>query len=133
MWDFGDGNTSTSVDPSHTYAANGTYTVILVITDSCGGDQISQTVNVGGIGINELSTVDLTVYPNPSNGMFTIEASSSMESVEITDLSGKVVLAKSVTGMDALLDAQSIANGAYIVTVRFSNGTKQLVRIEVLK
>ncbi len=29
MWDFGDGNTSTSSDPSHLYASPGTYTVCL--------------------------------------------------------------------------------------------------------
>jgi M6 family metalloprotease-like protein len=33
-WDFGDGNTSTQQNPSHTYAANGTYTVSLTASDS---------------------------------------------------------------------------------------------------
>lgn len=31
-WDFGDGNTSTSVNPTHNYATPGTYTVTLVVT-----------------------------------------------------------------------------------------------------
>lgn len=31
LWDFGDGNTSTLEDPTHTYAMNGTYTVCLVV------------------------------------------------------------------------------------------------------
>ncbi len=30
LWDFGDGNTSTSLSPSHTYTALGTYTVTLI-------------------------------------------------------------------------------------------------------
>ncbi len=33
-WDFGDGNTSSIQDPTHTYASNGTYLVCLVATDS---------------------------------------------------------------------------------------------------
>ena len=33
-WDFGDGNTSTQQHPTHTYAANGTYTVSLTASDS---------------------------------------------------------------------------------------------------
>jgi PKD repeat protein len=33
-WTFGDGGTSTQVSPSHTYAAGGTYTVILTVTDN---------------------------------------------------------------------------------------------------
>lgn len=36
-WDFGDGNTSSSQNPSHTYATFGRYTVCLTATDVCGG------------------------------------------------------------------------------------------------
>ena len=32
-WSFGDGATSTSQSPQHTYAANGTYTATLVVSD----------------------------------------------------------------------------------------------------
>lgn len=36
QWDFGDGNTSTSTNPAHVYAAPGTYSVKLIVTDSFG-------------------------------------------------------------------------------------------------
>ena len=45
-WDFGDGNTSTQQNPSHTYVDNGTYTVQLIITDDCGVDTITTSVTV---------------------------------------------------------------------------------------
>ena len=35
-WDFGDGSTSTAANPSHTYAAGGTYKVSLTATDNAG-------------------------------------------------------------------------------------------------
>lgn len=35
-WDFGDSNTSTVQNPSHTYATGGTYNVCLIVTDACG-------------------------------------------------------------------------------------------------
>ena len=46
-WNFGDGDTSTSTNPSHTFAVAGTYTVSLTVTDNQGGtDSTSQGVTV---------------------------------------------------------------------------------------
>lgn len=42
LWDFGDGTTSTLEDPVHTYAANGTYTVTLIATNSYGSDTLEK-------------------------------------------------------------------------------------------
>ncbi len=36
LWDFGDGSTSTLAEPAHTYAAAGTYSVTLTVTDNEG-------------------------------------------------------------------------------------------------
>ena len=45
-WDFGDGNGSTDSDPSHTYDMDGTYTVILIASNSCGDDTTSLEVEI---------------------------------------------------------------------------------------
>jgi PKD repeat protein len=44
-WAFGDGNSSASASPTHTYTAGGTYSVILTATDIC-GNTYSQTLSV---------------------------------------------------------------------------------------
>ncbi|MFT5168943.1 MAG: PKD repeat protein [Saprospiraceae bacterium] len=46
LWDFGDGNTSTQQNPQHTYAAPGTYTVCLTVTNSAGSDVVCQNVDI---------------------------------------------------------------------------------------
>ena len=45
-WDFGDGNTSTVKDPSHTYTTAGDYTVTLTVDDGTDTDTTSQVVSV---------------------------------------------------------------------------------------
>ena len=46
FWDFGDGNTSNSQNPSHTYVAAGTYIVKLVVSNTVGSDSAVQTVTI---------------------------------------------------------------------------------------
>lgn len=46
LWNFGDGNTSTIVSPSHTFTTSGTFTVTLTATNSKGSNSSSQVVNV---------------------------------------------------------------------------------------
>ena len=43
LWDFGDGNTSTEQNPSHTYSYAGTFTVSLNATNSGGSDTVTRT------------------------------------------------------------------------------------------
>jgi len=45
-WDFGDGEHSTEQDPTHTYAADGVYTVTLTATNECGDAVVTHTVVV---------------------------------------------------------------------------------------
>jgi len=49
LWDFGDGSTSSLIDPMHSYTSPGTYTVCLTVTDSVNNctDQYCQNVIIG--------------------------------------------------------------------------------------
>ncbi len=46
LWNFGDGTTSTVPNATHTYTANGTYTICLIVSNSCGADTSCQTITV---------------------------------------------------------------------------------------
>lgn len=46
-WDFGDGSTAVTSDPTHQYTTNGTYTVTLTVTDTLGSTATtSQTLTI---------------------------------------------------------------------------------------
>jgi len=73
FWDFGDGNTSTLQNPTHTYTVAGTYTTCLTIANACGADSSCQSVIIAcplpGSAWSETSTeLDVTFTDNsPSN------------------------------------------------------------------
>ena len=76
-WDFGDGNTSAEQNPTHAYAADGTYTVTLTVTDDAGGtDSITQSVTVDDV-INDIPTADFTFSTNALEVTFTDESSDT--------------------------------------------------------
>lgn len=45
-WFFGDGNSSTETAPTHTYAGEGSYEIMLVANNECGTDTARQTVEI---------------------------------------------------------------------------------------
>lgn len=48
LWTFGDGNTSTRQNPTHTYDEPGTYAVTFRATNSLGSDEVTKFVQVTG-------------------------------------------------------------------------------------
>jgi PKD repeat protein len=80
VWDFGDGNTSSEANPSHTYERAGTYTVILTVygipaSGSILGpdDQVTQSITIEGPQtidylIGSWSPRNLKVGPYPGAG-----------------------------------------------------------------
>jgi len=46
LWEFGDGNMSGEINPTHTYAAAGTYNVRLTVTNAKGTDSVVKQVTV---------------------------------------------------------------------------------------
>ncbi|GIV30897.1 MAG: hypothetical protein KatS3mg029_0248 [Saprospiraceae bacterium] len=45
LWDFGDGQTASQLDPTHTYEFPGDYLVRLIATNGCGSDTASFTIS----------------------------------------------------------------------------------------
>ena len=78
MWDFGDGQTATGVSPTHSYAANGTFAVALVVTDDLGGSgETSKSMTIGNRAplIDSASPGPTVVLEAGLNQTFAVSAS----------------------------------------------------------
>ncbi|MEO8760214.1 MAG: T9SS type A sorting domain-containing protein [Bacteroidia bacterium] len=86
-----------------------------------------------GLGINKLSVNSkIVIYPNPNNGNFTIETSSSEKQIlQINDIAGKLVLKQNITSKISI-DASSLPNGVYTITI-IANGAVSNKRLIIVR
>ena len=66
LWDFGDGNTSTQANPTHTYTVDGEFTPTLTVTDNDGATATASTATIT-IVANELPTAVANGTPDKAN------------------------------------------------------------------
>jgi len=80
----------------------------------------------GGVGLDELSSANFKVYPNPGNGVFNVSLNENVSGevqVAVYDVTGRVVL-EDVQDQDVFtLDMTGAATGTYTVSLQTSNGT----------
>lgn len=70
IWDFGDGSSSTSTNPIHTYTASGNYTVKLIATNAFGCQDIEIINNL--ITVHPQPSPQISITPNSSCDINTI-------------------------------------------------------------
>ncbi|MCB0533806.1 MAG: T9SS type A sorting domain-containing protein [Saprospiraceae bacterium] len=77
LWDFGDGMTSTDLDPTHAYTQPGVYAVSMIATNPCGNSSVQYNVQIDSVTTGVYgpdSWLDwFVLYPNPNLGTFTVE------------------------------------------------------------
>ena len=86
------------------------------------------------IGIKENGNIydDLSLYPNPNNGSFTIDLKNKSQ-VIITNTLGETVLNQSMETGNQNLDIQSQSNGIYFIKITDAKGFSTTKKIVVQK
>lgn len=76
--------------------------------------------NPCGVGINQSNNKELSIFPNPSNGVFLIEGIAKNDIVKITNALGELCEVKITNNK---IDLSSHPNGVYLVVVNSSDGS----------
>lgn len=126
-WDFGDQSANaTTSSTSHTYTADGTYTITLTLYGQCDTITITETVVIEGLSIGSITADQklLVLYPNPASNQVVIENKHNynLKEVIVYNVLGQVVLQKSATNHNRIeLNVNHLPAGLYnakIVTVQ---------------
>lgn len=127
-WDFGDGGSSTSQNPSHTYTTNGTYTVSLVVSDGLNNEVETKSsfITVGPLGEDEsVWEKEISIYPNPARDHLQINTSIQVKSMSLMDLKGRLLLKNDDPGFNHSLNLGNLQEGVYILVIMTEQGNVQ--------
>ncbi|HTF04187.1 MAG TPA: PKD domain-containing protein, partial [Bacteroidia bacterium] len=140
-WDFGDGNYSTAMNPSHVYATNGTYYVCVTVYDSnqvfCDSTcyWVSAQSQVGTMDVNTVQQT-LAVSPNPGddalNVTFTANGAGTVK-IMLYDVSGRMAKEEAISLQGAgevnhKINTSDMAEGVYFIKIEV-NGVPAWTKI----
>ncbi|HEX7413210.1 MAG TPA: T9SS type A sorting domain-containing protein, partial [Bacteroidia bacterium] len=120
----GAGVTGNTFNPST--AGTGTFVITYSYTNvnNCTNTAAQNMVINACTGINQLATNNdqVTVYPNPNNGNFIVETSTTeAQTVQLFDLNGSLVLSQNINSK-ASIDASNLQNGVYYISIHSKEG-----------
>ena len=108
----------------------GTYSVSITDANNC---TLTLNYTVGStVSLNTNSSSVIELYPNPSNGLFTINATQVNSEVVIYNVLGENVFSGKLTKGKNSIDLKSINSGSYLVKIN-SNGVVSTSRLIINK
>lgn len=125
LWHFGDGDSATTQNPTHTYDSTGTYTVCLEVFDAegCSWDTCQSVSVVEVSREKDLLVAPLKLYPNPATDQVKVELPSPGHQWKITlvDLMGRTFPVPTTHlpgGQDLQLNVGGFPAGTYLLRLR---------------
>ncbi len=115
LWDFGDGETSTDENPTHEYELPGEHLVRLTATGCNKVGIVEKTVTTEVTSTDESDGQAVGLFSNPANSQLTLTGIGDSASVEVYDVSGRLVLQTYGT---SLVDVSGLCDGIYALRVK---------------
>ena len=132
QWNFddaasGNNDSASTLNATHTFAANGEHNVCLTVTALFNGGNDSctaiycQTFTITGVGIENISANSVALYPNPAKDEVLVKAGFIYSSVSLYDGLGREVL-KQFDGSNIIHLPAGITNGIYFLHFKTGSG-----------
>jgi PKD repeat protein len=121
FWDFGDGNTSSTPNPNHTYTTIGKYNVKLIASNCIFSDTISKTIQIGTTSIEEniVEVGDFSLYPNPALNQINLKTDSRLlgSNYTVYDKTGKSVINGKIIAEQTVVELGNLSRGIYLLSI----------------
>lgn len=126
FWNFGNGNTSSIQNPSHTYTTSGTYSITLISSNCIFSDTVTKTIQIGITSIEEGQISTFEFYPNPTTNQIYLKADNKLlgSIYTIYDYTGKTVLTGKILSEYTVIELANLSRGIYLMNVGKNIQTK---------
>ena len=130
-WDFGDGRTDNSLNPTVKYEVDGQYEITLTVYNSCGVDMHSVIVDIMGTSTSDpvANTSGWQLRPTPFDNEFTIYGeplNENMVTIVLSDMHGKIISIEDWThkagSATKVINSANLPAGIILVQIRDVNG-----------
>jgi hypothetical protein len=107
---------------------NGLYSVRVTNASGCSSE--SDVFNYVNIGMGEAGHKGVSIYPNPTTGLATVELPEADATIRVYDGIGRLVLEGQSSDTKYLVDLTRLTSGVYRVSVQWQDGTETISLIK---
>ncbi|WP_276131910.1 T9SS type A sorting domain-containing protein [Polluticoccus soli] len=127
-WNFGDGGMDTAKSPSHAYNVSDTFMVCVTVYSECGTDTKCQKVVIT-VGIDDLAMGAISIYPNPMNGLLTIEGAETGAKISLLNMLGQQVYNGVINSSKESINTANLPSGNYILHLTAASGERRSIKL----
>lgn len=129
LWDFGDGDTSHSKAPSHTFTKPGKFTVKCIADNGCHQDSSSSEITVGSLGLINPDNYGFGITPNPANTYISIETNLAIGEYKIFNNLGQEQSFQNPDSNSVIqIDIRHLNDGIYTIMIIDTEGNTYVNR-----
>lgn len=120
-WTLGDGQTSTK--DTLVVSVNANTDVTLRATNKTTGCYSESWITIlYGVGINDIATVKMDVYPNPTAQLLNVSSEQTIRNAVVYTMTGVEVYRQNINAAKATLNLANLVKGAYAIRFEMEDG-----------